>query len=61
MRARKLQALQSEGYSERGEITILSDAVEIMKRLPRALPKPATHIIDWFHLAMKIQPMRLRT
>ena len=29
-----------------------------MKRLPRALPKPVTHIIDWFHLAMKIQPMQ---
>lgn len=29
-----------------------------MKRLPRALPKPTTHIIDWFHLAMKIKPMQ---
>ena len=31
---------------------------EIMKRLPRALPKPTTHVIDWFHLAMKIQPIQ---
>jgi hypothetical protein len=29
-----------------------------MKRLPKALPKPTTRIIDWFHLAMKIQPMQ---
>jgi hypothetical protein len=29
-----------------------------MKRLPRALSKPTTHIIDWFPLAMKIQPMQ---
>ena len=29
-----------------------------MKRLPRALQKPTTHIIDWFHVAMKIQPMQ---
>jgi hypothetical protein len=58
MRARTLQALQSEGYSGNGEITILSDGAEIMKRLPRALPKPTTHIIDWFHLAMKIKPMQ---
>ena len=57
MRARTLQALQSEGYSGCREITILSDGAEIMKRLPRASPKPATHIIDWFHLAMKIQPI----
>ena len=54
MRARTLQALQAEGYSGYGEITVLSDGAEIMKRLPKALPKPATHIIDWFHLAMKI-------
>ena len=58
MRARTLQALQSEGYTGCGEITVLSDGAEIMKRLPRVLPKPATHIIDWFHLAMKIQPMK---
>jgi hypothetical protein len=53
MRARTLQALQFEGYSGHGEVTILSDGAEIMKRLPKALPKPTTHIIDWFHLAMK--------
>jgi hypothetical protein len=58
MRARTLQALQFEGYSGHGEVTILSDGAEIMKRLPKALPKPTTHIIDWFHLAMTIRPMR---
>jgi hypothetical protein len=29
-----------------------------MKRLPKALPQPAAHIIDWFHIAMKIQPLQ---
>ena len=29
-----------------------------MKRLPKALPKPTAHIIGWFHIAMKIQPMQ---
>ena len=29
-----------------------------MKRLPKALPKPTTHIIDWFHIATKIQPLQ---
>jgi hypothetical protein len=55
MRARTLQALQFEGYSGHGEVTILSDGAEIMKRLPKALPKPTTHIIDWLHLAMMQQ------
>ena len=58
MRTRTLQALQFEGYSGHGEVTVLSDGAEIMKRLPKALPTPTTHIIDWFHLAMKIRPMQ---
>ena len=29
-----------------------------MKRLPKALPQPTAHIIDWFHIAMKIQPLQ---
>jgi hypothetical protein len=58
LRSRTLQALRHEGYVGRGEVTVLSDGAEIMKRLPRALPKPAAHIIDWFHTAMKIKPLQ---
>ena len=58
LQSRTLQALQSEGYAGRGEVTVLSDGAEIMKRLPKALPQPTTHIIDWFHIAMKIQPLQ---
>jgi len=56
--SRTLQALQSEGCAGRGEVTVLSDGAEIMKRLPMALPRPTAHIIDWFHIAMKIQPLQ---
>jgi hypothetical protein len=38
-------------------VTVLSDGAETMKRLPKALPQPVAHIIDWFHIAMKIQPL----
>jgi hypothetical protein len=58
LQSRTLQALQSEGYAGRGEVTVLSDGAEIMKRLPKALPQPTAHIIDWFHIAMKIQPLQ---
>ena len=58
LRSRTLQALQHEGYLGRGEVTVISDGAEIMKRLPKALPKPTAHIIDWFHIAMKIQPLQ---
>jgi hypothetical protein len=37
-------------------VTVLSDGAEIMKRPPTALP--TAHIIDWFHIAMKIQPLQ---
>ncbi len=37
---------------------MLSDGAENMKRLPRARPRPTKHIIDWFHIAMKIQPLQ---
>jgi hypothetical protein len=58
LRSRTLQALQREGYVGRGELTVISDGAEIMKRLPKALPKPSVHILDWFHIAMKIQPLQ---
>ena len=41
-----------------GDVTVISDGAEIMKRLPKALPKPTAHILDWFHIAMKIQPLQ---
>lgn len=37
------------------QVTVLSDGAEILKRLPRAMPKPTAHIIDWFHIAMRVQ------
>ena len=39
-------------------MTVISDGAEILKRLPKALPKPTAHIIDWFHIAMKVQPLQ---
>ena len=42
LQSRTLQALQSEGYAGHGEVTVLSDGAEIMKRLPKALPQPTT-------------------
>ena len=52
------RTLQREGYTGHGEITVLSDGAEIMKRLPRGLPRPTKHIVHWFHIAMKIHPLQ---
>lgn len=48
IRDRTLHTLRREGYCGFGDITVISDGAEILKRLPRAMPKPTAHIIDWF-------------
>ena len=58
LRDRALQALGQEGYRGLGDVAVIADGAEILKRLPRVMPKPTAHIIDWFHIAMKIQPMQ---
>lgn len=50
-------ALNDQGYIGRGEITVISDGEECLKRLTGMLPQPATHILDWFHISMKLQPL----
>ncbi|NNV70845.1 hypothetical protein GTA62_21890, partial [Roseobacter sp. HKCCD9010] len=52
-------ALKNEGYADQGEITVISDGAECLKRLAGMLPQPVTHILDWFHISMKIQPLAL--
>ncbi|MGX9120493.1 hypothetical protein ACWTU6_28125 [Mesorhizobium sp. BHbsci] len=57
-RSRALHAIEREGHRGFGDVTVISDCAEILKRLPRAMPQPTAHIIDWFHIAMKVQPMQ---
>ncbi|MGX5806140.1 hypothetical protein ACWGS9_33920 [Bradyrhizobium sp. Arg314] len=44
IRDRLLHSLREVGYRGFGDVTV--DGAEILKRLPRAMPKPTTHIID---------------
>ena len=57
MRAEGLLALKRLGYEGKGEITVISDGEDCLKRLKSALPQPAMHILDWFHIAMKLRPI----
>ena len=50
-------ALMNQGYVGRGDITVISDGEECLKRLADMLPQPATHILDWFHISMQLQPL----
>jgi hypothetical protein len=57
MRAEGLLALKRLGYEGKGDITVISDGEDCLKRLKSALPQPTTHILDWFHIAMKLRPI----
>ena len=57
MRAEGLLALKRLGYEGKGEISVISDGEDCLKRLKSVLPQPATHILDWFHIAMKLRPI----
>jgi len=57
MRAEGLLALKRLGYKGKGDIIVISDGEDCLKRLKSALPQPASHILDWFHIAMKLRPI----
>jgi hypothetical protein len=57
MRAEALLALKRLGYQGKGDVTVISDGEDCLKRLKAALPQPTTHILDWFHIAMKLRPI----
>ncbi len=57
MRAEALLALKRLGYQGKGDMTVISDGGDCLKRLKSALPQPAEHILDWFHIAMKLRPI----
>ncbi len=50
-------ALKRQGYIDQGEITVISDGAECLKRLASMLPQPVTQMLDWFHISMKVQPI----
>ncbi len=57
LKAIATMALEDQKYDGHGEIIVLSDGEVSLKKLAAGLPKPATHILDWFHISMKIQPV----
>ena len=57
MRAVGLLALERLGYEGKDDTTVISDGEDCLKRLKSALPQPATHILDWFDIAMRLRPI----
>jgi hypothetical protein len=51
---RLYEVLQSQDLQMNQEITFLSDGDDTLRELQLAMSPKATHILDWFHLTMKL-------
>lgn len=51
IRDRALHTLEGVGYRGYGDVTVIFERRR-SSRVPRAMPKPTNHIIDWFHIAI---------
>ncbi|MEM9879345.1 MAG: ISKra4 family transposase [Pseudomonadota bacterium] len=57
LKAYACKALHDQEYNGHGEITVISDGEACLKNLTNDLPRKARHILDWFHIAMKVEPL----
>jgi hypothetical protein len=51
------EVLASQGVVPRQQVTFLSDGGDTVRELPRFLHPNADHILDWFHVAMRIEQL----
>jgi hypothetical protein len=49
------QAMVQAGYRSGTEVTVLSDGDTGLRAIQREVAPDSTHILDWFHLAMRFQ------
>ena len=53
-RRRLFDLLQAQGMQANQQVTFFTDGGETVRRLPEDLYPQAEHILDWFHLTMRI-------
>ena len=51
------EVLRSQGVLPRQHVTFLSDGGDTVRELPAYLHPNAEHILDWFHIAMRIEQL----
>ena len=56
-RRRLFECLKSQGMQENQHVTFFSDGAEDVRNLPLYLNPRAEHILDWFHVAMRLTAM----
>ena len=52
---RLYEVMQSQGLQMNQEITFLSDGNDTLRALQLEMSPKATHLLDWFHLTMKLR------
>lgn len=57
-RRRLFQVLQSQGMQMNQQITFLSDGGETVRELQYYLNPQSEHLLDWFHITMRLTVMR---
>jgi hypothetical protein len=51
------EVLQSQGVLPRQRVTFLSDGGDTVRELPAYLHPHSEHILDWFHIAMRVEQL----
>ena len=57
-RARLVDALRQQGMQPRQQVIFLSDGADTLQRLQQNIAPEAEHVLDWFHLSMRLTVLR---
>lgn len=57
-RRRLLHSLREQGMQENQQVTFLSDGADSVRELQQIMHPEAEHILDWFHVSMRIEVLR---
>jgi hypothetical protein len=57
-RARLVDTLRRQGMQPHQQIVFLSDGAETLRRLQQDIAPEAEHVLDWFHVTMRLTILR---
>ena len=53
-RARLVDTLRQQGMQPQQQVVFLSDGADTLRRLQQNIAPEAEHVLDWFHVAMRL-------
>ena len=57
-RARLIAVLRRQGTQPEQQVIFLSDGADTLQRLQQNIAPEAEHVLDWFHLSMRLTVLR---